>query len=174
MIWPLPQADDADLLRRVHTLTHDVLAQLAGLAGPTRHRRTHLVVVTRHAVSVGAYDDVPDLAHAAAWALIHTAQNEHPDRITLLDTDDTVATDGQAVGHRSRRDRPASRSWPCATVLSTFPAWPAPRSSTPPDASDWQLGTTYKGDLTNLTLLPTDPPNTLAPGQIRVQVRAAG
>ena len=45
---------------------------------------------------------------------------------------------------------------------------------TPPDAPDWQLGTTRKGDLTNLALLPTNPPTTLAPGEIRIQVRAAG
>ena len=42
----------------------------------------------------------PDLAHAAAWALIHTAQNEHPDRITLLDTDDTAATDDNLLADR--------------------------------------------------------------------------
>ena len=36
------------------------------------------------------------------------------------------------------------------------------------------MATTGKGDLANLTLLPTEPPTALAPGQIRVQVRAAG
>ena len=36
------------------------------------------------------------------------------------------------------------------------------------------MGTARKGDLANLTLLPTEPPAALAPGQIRVQVRAAG
>ena len=33
------------------------------------------------------------MAHAAAWALIHSAQSEHPQRILVLDTDDTAATE---------------------------------------------------------------------------------
>ena len=51
------------------------------------------MIVTRHAVSIGAVDRAPDLAHAAAWALIHSAQSEHPQRILVLDTDDTAATE---------------------------------------------------------------------------------
>ena len=173
VIWPLPQADDADLLRRVHTLTNDVLAQLQGWLARPDAARTHLVVVTHRAVSVGAYDDVPDPAHAAAWALIHTAQNEHPDRITLLDANDPFATTDKLLAIASTR--PAGEP----QLALRNGAIHIPRlARTPilalPDASDWQLGTTYKGDLTNLTLLPTDPPNTLAPGQIRIQVRAAG
>ncbi|MEU5082439.1 MULTISPECIES: type I polyketide synthase [Streptomyces] len=43
-----------------------------------------LAVVTRGAVSV-AGEDVPDLAGAAVWGLVRSAQSEHPDRFTLLD-----------------------------------------------------------------------------------------
>src|SRR6185312_3304641 len=38
----------------------------------------------------------------------------------------------------------------------------------------WKLDTTGKGDLSNLALIQTDPATTLGPGQIRIQVRAAG
>ncbi|ORA07442.1 hypothetical protein BST12_29030, partial [Mycobacterium angelicum] len=44
---------------------------------------------------------------------------------------------------------------------------------TPPPTPAWQLHTTGTG-LTNLALLPTQPATTLAPGQIRVAIRAAG
>ncbi|WP_459758560.1 MDR/SDR family oxidoreductase, partial [Mycobacterium riyadhense] len=47
-------------------------------------------------------------------------------------------------------------------------------SLTPPPAPAWQLGTLGKGDLTNLALVPTDPLTELAPGQVRVAIRAAG
>ena len=80
------------------------------------------MIITCRAVSISAYDDVPDLAHAAVWALIHTAQNEHPDRIILLDTDDTAASKDNLLAIWPRRDRPASRSWLCATASSTSPA----------------------------------------------------
>ncbi len=87
------------------------------------------MIITRHAVSVSAYDGAPDLAHAAAWALIRTAQNEHAERITLFDTDDTAATADNLLAVACDAGLLASRSWPCATALPTSPAWPAPQHS---------------------------------------------
>ena len=57
-----------------------------------------MVVVTRGAVSVGAADESPDVAQAAVWALIHSAQNEHPGRISVLDSDDSAASAGVLLG----------------------------------------------------------------------------
>ena len=130
------------------------------------------MIVTRHAVSVSAYDGVPDLAHAAAWALIRTAQNEHADRIVLLDTDDSAATADALLAVAST---PAAGEPQLAlrNGVAHVPRLARASTLTPPDGP-WQLGTSGKGDLTSLTLVPTNPPNTLAEGQIRVQVRAAG
>jgi NADPH:quinone reductase-like Zn-dependent oxidoreductase/acyl carrier protein len=130
------------------------------------------VIITRHAVSVSAYDGAPDLAHAAAWALIRTAQNEHAERIILLDTDDTTAT---ADGLLAIASTPPAAEPQLAlrNGVAHIPRLARISTLTPPNGP-WQLGTSGKGDLTNLTLLPADPPNTLAAGQIRVQVRAAG
>ncbi|WP_394620185.1 SDR family NAD(P)-dependent oxidoreductase [Lentzea sp. JNUCC 0626] len=50
-----------------------------------------LVVVTRGAVSTRPGEDVPDLAAAAVWGLVRSAQAEHPDRLALLDLDDPAA-----------------------------------------------------------------------------------
>ena len=131
------------------------------------------MIVTRHAVSVSAYDGVPDLAHAAAWALLHSAQNENPDRIILLDTDGTAATEQSLLAVVATP--PAGEpQLALRNGVAHLPRLARAATLTPPDAPDWQLATTGKGDLTNLTLLPTNPPSTLAPGQIRVRVRAAG
>ncbi len=105
----------------MHSLTRQVLAQLQGWLARPDTANTQLMIVTWHAVSVGAHDAVPDLAHAAVWALIHTAQTEHPERIMLLDTDETAASDDN-LRRSPQHPRPANRSWPCATALSTFPA----------------------------------------------------
>ncbi|MEV6426103.1 type I polyketide synthase [Streptomyces sp. NPDC051662] len=51
-----------------------------------------LVVLTRGAVAVRAGDDVTGLAGAAVWGLVRSAQAEHPDRVTLIDIDDTPAS----------------------------------------------------------------------------------
>ena len=171
VIWPLPQPGAAEP-QRVHTVTRHVLAELQSwLARPeTAHAR--LVIITRHAVSVGAYDGVPDLAHAAAWALIRTAQNEHAERVTLLDADDSAAT-ADALLAVACAPPAAEPQLALRNGVVHIPRLARTSTLTPPEGP-WQLGTSGKGDLTNLTLVPADPPTTLAPGQIRIQVRAAG
>ncbi|KZS62100.1 hypothetical protein A4G28_18965 [Mycobacterium ostraviense] len=178
VIWPLPRPDDeaggeADPLRRVHALTRHVLAQLQDWLARPDALGTHLVIITRHAVSVSAYDRAPDLAHAAVWALIHTAQNEHPHRITVIDTDTTAATEDTLLAMASTR--PASEpQLALRNGVARIPRLVRTSALTPPDTPDWQLATTGKDDLTHLTVIPTSPPATLGPGQIRIQVRAAG
>jgi NAD(P)-dependent dehydrogenase (short-subunit alcohol dehydrogenase family)/acyl carrier protein len=49
---------------------------------------SRLVVVTKGAVATRADEDTPELAAAAAWGLVRTAQSEHPGRFLLLDLDE--------------------------------------------------------------------------------------
>ncbi|AXK37903.1 SDR family NAD(P)-dependent oxidoreductase [Streptomyces armeniacus] len=53
---------------------------------------SRLVVVTRGAVATSDEGDVRDLAGAAVWGLVRSAQNEHPDRLLLVDLDDQSAS----------------------------------------------------------------------------------
>ncbi|QKV91025.1 SDR family NAD(P)-dependent oxidoreductase [Streptomyces sp. NA02950] len=53
-----------------------------------RFADSRLVFVTRGAVTVEPGADVPDLAHAAVWGLVRSAQSENPDRFTLVDLDE--------------------------------------------------------------------------------------
>nr|WP_304528657.1 type I polyketide synthase [Mycobacterium sp. E2327] len=173
VIWAPPRPDDADPLHGVHTLTRHALAQLQGWLARADTANTHLLIVTRHAVSVGAYDGVPDLAHAAVWALVHTAQNENPDRILLVDTDGTAASQDNLLAIASAGPAGEPRL-ALRNGVTHIPRLARTATLTPPDAPEWRLATAGKGDLANLTLLPTNLPATLAPGQIRVQIRAAG
>ena len=178
VIWPLPLPEPTgqhgEGVHRVHTLTARTLTHLQSWLARPDTADTHLVVVTRHAVSTGVYDSAPELAHAAAWALIHTAQNEHPHRITLIDTDDTTATDEQLVSTAAHR--PATE--PQLALRDGrvhIPRLTPTRALTPPPTPAWGLASTGKGDLANLALVPSDcPAAALGPGQIRIQVRAAG
>ncbi|MFI9796030.1 zinc-binding dehydrogenase, partial [Streptomyces leeuwenhoekii] len=52
-----------------------------------RAQDARLVVVTRGAVAVDAGEPVRDVARAAVWGLVRSAQSEHPDRFVLLDLD---------------------------------------------------------------------------------------
>lgn len=54
-----------------------------------------LAFVTRRAIATTSVEDVEDLARAAVWGLIRTAQSEHPDRrILLVDHDGSDASLG--------------------------------------------------------------------------------
>ncbi|MEY8016620.1 fatty-acid--AMP ligase [Mycobacterium servetii] len=173
VIWFLPDTEDtADPPQQVHDLTRDVLAQLQSWLARPDTAPARLLVVTRNAVSINAFDGAPGLAHAAAWALIHTAQNEHPDRIVLLDTDNTAASQDNLLTIAATR--PAGEpQLALRHGVAHIPRVARPLILTPPDSPHWQLSSTGRGDLSNLTLAATTP-DALAPGQVRVQIRAAG
>ncbi|MGW4502258.1 type I polyketide synthase, partial [Micromonospora sp. NPDC004336] len=71
----------------VRAATSAVLAAVRSWLAADALADSRLVVVTRGAVSVGAEDRVSDLAGAAVWGLLRSAQSEHPGRIVLADVD---------------------------------------------------------------------------------------
>ncbi|BCI90855.1 hypothetical protein NIIDMKKI_60610 [Mycobacterium kansasii] len=167
--------DDADAVSSIHGLTRRALAGLqAWLARPDTSG-TALVVLTCRAVAISPYDRAPDLAQAAVWALLHSAHNEYPGRIRLVDTDlagasaDTLLHLLATFAGTGGEPQLALRDG-----VAHIPRLTPARALTPPPTPHWQLITTGRGDLANLTLVPTPAPTTLGPGQIRVQIRAAG
>ncbi len=104
--------------------------------------------------------------------MIHSAQSEHPQRILVLDTDDTAATEQALLATVARW--PASEPQLVLRHGSAYlPRLARAQALTPPPTPCWRLGTTGKGDLANLALLPAEPA-VLGPGQVRVGIRAAG
>lgn len=69
-------------LADVHRLTAKVLKALQDWQGDPDTAGSRLVVVTRDATAA-----VPDLAGAAVWGLVRTAQSELPGRVILIDVD---------------------------------------------------------------------------------------
>ncbi|MFD8726295.1 type I polyketide synthase, partial [Streptomyces sp. NPDC059629] len=79
-------AEDDDALG----LTARVLGVLQAWLVAPAFESGKLVVVTHGAVPAGGDGDVTDPAGAAVWGLIRAAQAENPDRIVLLDTEDSA------------------------------------------------------------------------------------
>ncbi|MFJ3219852.1 SDR family NAD(P)-dependent oxidoreductase [Kitasatospora sp. NPDC086801] len=89
VVLPVESGTDAEAARAA---THRVLAVLQSWAADERFADSRLVVVTREAVTLpGEAGD--NLAGAAVWGLIRSAQAEHPGRIILVDTDGEPDTD---------------------------------------------------------------------------------
>ncbi|EFG79593.1 acyl transferase domain protein, partial [Mycobacterium parascrofulaceum ATCC BAA-614] len=90
-VWE-PGAHGTDAVRSVHAATTEALGVLQSwLAGPESGT---LVVLTRGAVALPG-EDVADLAGAAVWGLVRSAQAEHPGRVVLVDSDGSL--DARAV-----------------------------------------------------------------------------
>ncbi|MFE9680739.1 type I polyketide synthase [Streptomyces sp. NPDC006285] len=81
----------ADPVQATRSLTHHVLGLVQAMVADERPD-SRLVILTRGAMSTGAGDEQGDLAGAAVWGLIRTAQSEHPDRFVLVDLDGTDAS----------------------------------------------------------------------------------
>nr|WP_237298437.1 type I polyketide synthase [Streptomyces hygroscopicus] len=74
-----------DLSSATRHLTHRVLRVVQGWLAEERFAGSRLVVVTRGAVAAVSGEGVPDVAAAAVWGLVRSAQAEHPDRFVLVD-----------------------------------------------------------------------------------------
>jgi candicidin polyketide synthase FscB len=131
-----------------------------------------LAVVTRGAVSVAAGESVTDLAGAAVWGLVRSAQSENPGSLVLVDLPPGDGDDGLAAALASGEPELAVRG---GQVYARRLGRPAGALAPPDDGGPWQLEVTGRGTLDGLSLVPF--PGAAAPleaGQVRVAVRAAG
>ncbi|MDX8141337.1 type I polyketide synthase [Lentzea sp. BCCO 10_0061] len=88
----------------VHETTAGVLASLQDFLSDEDSATKRLAVVTRGAVAVLPGEDVSDLAAAAVWGLVRSAQTEHPGRFALIDAD--PATPDELLTRLAASDEP--------------------------------------------------------------------
>ncbi|OMC47232.1 type I polyketide synthase, partial [Mycobacterium sp. IS-1264] len=162
-VWQLGPAADG-VVRSVHAATHEVLRVLQSRLAA--EDAGELVVVTHGAVS-WAGEDVEDLAGAAVWGLVRSAQAEHPGRFVLVDSDgsmdvrDVIGCGEPQLVVRSGVAH-AARLTPvgAGAVLEL------------PDGG-WRLAAGGGGTLEDLVVQPSARVE-LAAGQVRVAVAAVG
>ncbi|AXI80295.1 SDR family NAD(P)-dependent oxidoreductase [Peterkaempfera bronchialis] len=83
-----PAGDGTPPTEALHTAAHRALALVQQWLADDRLASATLVVATSGAVTGAAGGTVTDLAHAAVWGLVRSAQAEHPGRIVLADLAD--------------------------------------------------------------------------------------
>ncbi|MGW4892455.1 SDR family NAD(P)-dependent oxidoreductase [Kitasatospora sp. NPDC004240] len=170
----LPPTPDSGTATDVVAATTGLLAVLHHWLAQEHLAGTRLAVLTRGAVATGPGDAPVAPTAAALWGLLRSAQTEHPGRFVLLDTDHRPGS-RDVLGAALALDEPqlalrgAAVLTPAVTTLATG------SDLTPPAGEDaWRL--TPTGDTPDaLALLPApDAARPLAPGEVRIAVRAAG
>ncbi|HUB53710.1 MAG TPA: SDR family NAD(P)-dependent oxidoreductase, partial [Mycobacterium sp.] len=162
------QPGDGDPLAATYRRTHDALAALQSRLA--EHDSGMLVVATRGAVAVPG-EDVTDLAGAAVWGLVRSAQTEHPGRIVLVDSDaplsDTTLAEVLAVGEPQVLVRGET-----VHIGRVHGSRAVNALLVPPSDEPWRLGMSSKGTFENLIVEPIpDADAALENGQVRVAVR---
>ncbi|MBQ1071488.1 hypothetical protein, partial [Micromonospora sp. D75] len=136
---------------------------------------TKLVVVTRGAVASGDDDQVTDLAAAAVWGLLRSAQSEHPGRIVLADVEGELTPATLAVLAGAAVDPSVSGGQLAVRGERTLVprlARPVGDELTPPPGP-WHLAPVTGGTLDGIAPVPATPAE-LGEDQVRIAVRAAG
>ncbi|WP_305847279.1 SDR family NAD(P)-dependent oxidoreductase [Micromonospora sp. KC207] len=135
-----------------------------------------LAFVTTSAVAVGDGAEHVDPVSAALWGLVRSAQSEEPGRFVLVDLDADPASAGTlpaalAAGEPQVAVRAGTVHVPRLVRHRPRPDGPL----TPPAGAAWRLAAGGEGTLEGLALVPApDAEAPLAPGQVRIAVRAAG
>jgi polyketide synthase 12 len=162
-------------------MTERTLALVQGWLAEPRLTDARLVVVTHGAVTAdGSAEDGVQVAAAAVWGLVRSAQSENPGRFLLLDLDgeanpDTVRA---AVTQAVERDEPqlAVRAGRVLVPrLVRAGAGGAGLVGPVEQPAAWRLDTVGTATLDNVVPVPC--PEVLEPlgaGQVRIAVRAAG
>ncbi|MDW8810733.1 SDR family NAD(P)-dependent oxidoreductase, partial [Streptomyces scabiei] len=172
---PAVEPCDTDAVTAVHSATARALATVRDWLADTGAAR--LVVLLHGAVRVGDGEDAPDPVAAAVWGLLSSAAHENPDRIAVVDWDGAEAS---AAAFTRALAFPEPRLALRAGTLHAPRLIPLARHSAllpPPGPGSWVLDRAADGaTIDDLALVPA--PESLAaplgPGQVRVDVRAAG
>ncbi|WP_347234771.1 polyketide synthase dehydratase domain-containing protein, partial [Streptomyces malaysiensis] len=89
-------SEGADVVGEAYGHVLGVLERVRAWVGDGDLAGERLVVVTRGAVDAGG--GVEDVAGAAVWGLVRSAQSENPGRLVLVDTDDVEGVGGVLPG----------------------------------------------------------------------------
>jgi polyketide synthase 12 len=130
-----------------------------------------LVVSTRGAMALPG-EDVTDLAGAAVWGLVRSAQTEHPGRIMLVDTDAPLEADAIAAALALAEPQVVLRNG-TVHIARVRGSRAVGSILVPPDDGPWRLGMSSYGTIENLRLerIP-DADAALGSGQVRVALSA--
>ncbi|OBG22026.1 type I polyketide synthase [Mycobacterium sp. 852002-51057_SCH5723018] len=163
VVWELA-ASGPDVVRSVHEATAEALGVLQSWLAGTG---SSVLVVQTHGAVALAGEEVSNLAGAAVWGLVRSAQAEHPGRVVLVDSDGSVdvhAVIGCVEPQLVVRAGVAYGARLAPVGVGSTLALPA---------GEWRLDAGGRGTFEDL-VVRSCPRVDLAAGQVRVAVAAVG
>ncbi|MFI0942960.1 SDR family NAD(P)-dependent oxidoreductase [Streptomyces sp. NPDC021020] len=170
-----PVADGPEPATAALEVVTDVLALAQQWLAEPRSADSLLVAVTRGAVAAGG--TAPDPASAAVWGLLRSTQAEEPGRFVLCDLDDAAepAVLLDAVAQAVAREEPQVAVRAGRVLVPRLERAAPPELAPPPGERAWRLAADGSGTVEGVSAVPCpEVLEPLAPGQVRVGVRAAG
>ena len=159
----------SDAVTAVYEATHNALAVVQSWL--TGHDSGVLLVATRGAVALPG-EDITDLAGAAVWGLVRSAQTEHPGRLVLVDADAPLDGDGVEAALAAGEPQVLLRGGQVYTAR-VHGSRAVDGVLAPPDDVPWRLAMSSAGTFENLLVEPiSDADAPLAPGHVRVATQA--
>ncbi len=150
------------------------LAAVQGWLAEETVAAARLVVVTERAVDAGP-DSPVRLESAGAWGLLRVAITENPGRVLAVDVDVLADAGLSVVAAAGVGESELAIRGGQVRVPRLVRAGGGLTPSDDVSGHDWRLGYEGQGTLQNLRLVPSDGRHAeLAPGQVRVGLRAAG
>ncbi len=166
--------DSADAPTRAHAAARAALALIQQRIAEERPEAPTLALLTNAAVATSTDDD-PDLAGATVWGLLRSAQGEHPGRFALIDSDGSDASAAAIPAALARCTEEPQLALRDGRLLAPRIGAPEVGDALPAPLGPWTLDAPTRGTLDGLTLVPAPQALApLAPGQVRVAVRAGG
>ncbi|MFZ1154717.1 MAG: SDR family NAD(P)-dependent oxidoreductase, partial [Solirubrobacteraceae bacterium] len=166
-----------ELADGVRASVHEVLGLARAWLANDELAASRLVILTRGSVAVQAGERVPGLVHSAVWGLIRSIQSEAPGRLLLLDIDDGAPSGPLlASAIMSAVADEESQVVIRGGVVHTPRLGRAGSGALyAPEVPEWRLDTSRTGRIDGLQMIECpEVADGLEPGQVRVQIHAAG
>jgi polyketide synthase 12 len=163
----LPEQAEA-MAQRIRGLVQEFLAseELAS---------SRMMVITQGALATRPGERVRDISQAGVWGMVRAAESERPGRLILADTDGTDAS-RNAITSVAATGEPqiAIRNGELFVPRLSRAGLPG-ELTPPPGTAAWRLDAPDRNGPDALVLAPwPEAEQALRPGQVRVELRAAG
>ncbi|MFD9938798.1 SDR family NAD(P)-dependent oxidoreductase [Streptomyces massasporeus] len=172
---PSGMAGPSAAVQRAHAAAAGELALVQRLLASPALVDTEVVWVTGEAVSTRPDDTVAALGTAPLWGLVRSVRAESPERTwRLVDVEAHAVVPELLAAALAVTGEPELALRGEMVFVSRLARAGSGSTVRVPDAGAWALDVAEKGRLDTFEAVPLDTAEPLGPGEVRVQVRAAG